>query len=165
MMVLRRPGVHLLERRGGKCRLRLGCHDREVIGWTATTAGIAGEMIRDLMIGCVESRFGTFKAPHQVQWLSDNGSIFTAARTLETATALGLLPCFTPVESPESSVSFADIPPGDRAVPDGGSLRRDLRARLCPRQPDPRCRARPGRRAGLAAPLQCRIATPICLCC
>ena len=81
----------------------LDCHDREVIGWTATTAGISGETIRDLMIGCVESRFGTFKAPHQVQWLSDNGSIFTAARTLQTATALGLLPCFTPVESPESN--------------------------------------------------------------
>ena len=81
----------------------LDCHDREVIGWTATTAGISGEMIRDLMIGCVESRFGTFKAPHQFQWLSDNGSIFAAARTLETATALGLSPCFTPVESPESN--------------------------------------------------------------
>lgn len=81
----------------------LDCHDREVIGWTATTAGISGEMIRDLMIGCVESRFATFQAPHQVQWLSDNGSIFAAARTLETATALGLLPCFTPVESPESN--------------------------------------------------------------
>ena len=73
-------------------------------------------MIRDLMIGCVESRFGTFKAPHQVQWLSDNGSIFTAARSLETATALGLSPCFTPVESPRATA--------------WRSLRRDLRARL-----------------------------------
>ena len=25
----------------------LDCHDREVIGWLATTAGISGEMIRD----------------------------------------------------------------------------------------------------------------------
>ncbi len=81
----------------------LDCHDREVIGWVATTAGISGEKIRDLMIGCVESRFGTFKAPHRVQWLSDNGSIYAAAKTLDTATALGLLPCFTPVGSPESN--------------------------------------------------------------
>jgi putative transposase len=81
----------------------LDCHDREVIGWTATTAGISGEMIRDLMIGCVESRFGTFTAPHQVQWLSDNGSVYAAGKTLEIATALGLLPCFTPIESPESN--------------------------------------------------------------
>src|SRR5262245_42433992 len=28
----------------------LDCHDREVIGWTATTAGISGEMIRDMMV-------------------------------------------------------------------------------------------------------------------
>jgi transposase InsO family protein len=67
----------------------LDCHDREVIGWVAATTGISGEMIRDLMVGCVESRFGTVKTPHQVQWLSDNGSIYAAARTLDTATALG----------------------------------------------------------------------------
>ena len=28
----------------------LDCHDREVIGWMATTAGISGEMIRDMMV-------------------------------------------------------------------------------------------------------------------
>ena len=36
----------------------LDCHDREVIGWLATTSGISGEMIRDLMVECVEKRFG-----------------------------------------------------------------------------------------------------------
>jgi transposase InsO family protein len=30
----------------------LDCHDREVIAWLATTAGISGEMIRDIMIEC-----------------------------------------------------------------------------------------------------------------
>ncbi|MBR7513166.1 IS3 family transposase, partial [Mycobacterium tuberculosis] len=54
----------------------LDCHDREIIGWVATTGGISGEMIRDLMIGCVEARFGTPRAPHPVQWLSDNGSVY-----------------------------------------------------------------------------------------
>lgn len=33
----------------------LDCHDREVIGWTATTAGLSGEMIRDMMVSCVEA--------------------------------------------------------------------------------------------------------------
>ena len=28
----------------------LDCHDREVISWVATTAGISGEMIRDMMV-------------------------------------------------------------------------------------------------------------------
>ena len=81
----------------------LDCHDREVIGWLATTAGISGEMIRDMMVECVERRFGTYRAPHRVQWLTDNGSIFAAHKTVEIAMALNLEPCFTPVESPESN--------------------------------------------------------------
>jgi putative transposase len=81
----------------------LDCHDREVIAWVATTAGISGEMIRDMMVRCVEQRFSDIRAPHPVQWLSDNGSIFAARRTIEIAVALNLAPCFTPVESPESN--------------------------------------------------------------
>jgi putative transposase len=81
----------------------LDCHDREIISWAATTAGISGEMIRDMMVRCVEQRFGTLRAPQPVQWLSDNGSIFAAHRTIEIALALNLAPCFTPVESPESN--------------------------------------------------------------
>ena len=81
----------------------LDCHDREVISWVATTAGVSGEMIRDMMVDCVERRFGAIRAPHPVQWLSDNGSIFAAHRTIEIALALNLVPCFTPVESPESN--------------------------------------------------------------
>ena len=38
-----------------------------------------------------------------MQWLSDNGSIFAARKTIEIALALNLAPCFTPVESPESN--------------------------------------------------------------
>ena len=45
----------------------LDCHDREVIGWVATTAGISGEMIRDIMVRCVEQRFNDIRAPHPVQ--------------------------------------------------------------------------------------------------
>lgn len=81
----------------------LDCHDREVISWVATTAGISGEMIRDMMVRSVEQRFGELRAPHPVQWLSDNGSIFAAYKTIEIALALNLMPCFTPVESPESN--------------------------------------------------------------
>ena len=52
--------------------------DREVMGWLATSAGISGEMVRDLMIACVERRFGISKAAHPVEWLSDNGSAYIA---------------------------------------------------------------------------------------
>jgi hypothetical protein len=42
--------------------------------WSATTAGISGEMVQDLMVACVERRFGSPKASHPVEWLSDNRS-------------------------------------------------------------------------------------------
>jgi len=81
----------------------LDCHDREIIAWLATTEGISGGIIRDLMVGCVEARFAAPRAPHPVQWLSDNGSVYAAGKTIDTATALNLQPCFTPVESPETN--------------------------------------------------------------
>ena len=40
--------------------------DREIIGWLATTAGISGEMVRDLMVACVERRFGATRTIHAV---------------------------------------------------------------------------------------------------
>ena len=65
--------------------------------------GISGEMIRDMMLNCVESRFDALRAPHPVQWLADNGSAYTAGETVDFATALNLIACFTPVKSPESN--------------------------------------------------------------
>ncbi|MBJ7252177.1 MAG: IS3 family transposase, partial [Acetobacteraceae bacterium] len=40
-------------------------HDREIITWVATHgSGISGEMIRDMMLDCVERRFNALRAPH-----------------------------------------------------------------------------------------------------
>ncbi len=77
--------------------------DREIIAWSATTAGVSGEMVRDLMIACVERRFGSTRTPHPLEWLSDNGSAYIARETRQVATALGLRLAFTPVRSPESN--------------------------------------------------------------
>jgi len=77
--------------------------DREIIAWSATTAGVAGLMVQDLMVICVERRFATSKAAHPVEWLSDNGSAYTAKDTHDLATALGLRLAFTPPRSPESN--------------------------------------------------------------
>src|SRR5215217_7885843 len=77
--------------------------DREIIAWSATTSGVSGEMVRDLMLACVERRFGALRTSHPVQWLADNGSAYTARDTLDFAPAVGLVPCFTPVRSPESN--------------------------------------------------------------
>jgi putative transposase len=79
-------------------------HDREVMAWVATAgAGISGEMVRDMMLDCIERRFDAVRAPQPVQWLADNGSAYTAGETVDFATALNLVPCFTPVRSPESN--------------------------------------------------------------
>jgi transposase InsO family protein len=79
-------------------------HDREVMAWVAIAgAGISGEMVRDLMLACVERRFGAVQAPHPVQWLADNGSAYAAHDTRDFAVALNLVACFTPVRSPESN--------------------------------------------------------------
>jgi transposase InsO family protein len=77
--------------------------DREVISWVATTGGISGEMIRDLMIESVERRFGGYQTSHPVEWLSDNGSCYRAHETVSFAQTIGLVPCFTPVRSPQSN--------------------------------------------------------------
>ena len=77
--------------------------DREIMAWCATTGGISGEMIRDLMVQSVEQRFGSTRVPHPVQWLSDNGSCYRARDTIDFADGLGLVPCFTPVRSPQSN--------------------------------------------------------------
>jgi len=81
----------------------LDCRDREVVGHVATTGGVSGEMIRDLMLECVEKRFGSAPASHRVEWLSDNGSCYTARETVAFAAEVGLMSKFTPVRSPESN--------------------------------------------------------------
>ena len=79
-------------------------HDREIMSWVATAGqGISGKLVRDMMLDCVERRFGTIRAPHPVQWLTDNGSPYTAGETIDFAAALNLVACFTPVRSPESN--------------------------------------------------------------
>ena len=60
-------------------------------------------MVRDMMLEAVESRFAAIQAPHALEWLTDNGSVYTAHETRAFATALNLVPCFTPIQSPESN--------------------------------------------------------------
>ena len=78
--------------------------DREIIAWTAISgAGISGSDVRDMMLEAVERRFAGTRAPSAIEHLSDNGSPYTAKDTRDFAAALNLLPCFTPVRSPESN--------------------------------------------------------------
>lgn len=107
--------------------------DREAIGFVATTGGLSGSLIRDLMLECVERRFGALRAPHFVEWLSDNGSCYTARETIEFASWIGLLARFTPVRSPESNgmaeafvKTFKRDYVGNHHCPDAATVMRQL---------------------------------------
>ncbi|WP_416195199.1 IS3 family transposase [Pseudomonas sp. DC1.2] len=81
----------------------LDCCDREAIGWVASPTGYSGDDIRDLMLESVEKRFGDQLPATPVQWLSDNGSAYTAEQTRLFARQIGLQPLTTPVRSPQSN--------------------------------------------------------------
>ena len=69
----------------------LDCCDREVLGHVATTEGIKGEDVQDLMITAVEYRFGPVnRLPETIEWLSDNGSGYIAHDTKSLAREMGL---------------------------------------------------------------------------
>ena len=82
----------------------LDCCDREAMGHIATTEGIKGEDVRDLMVGALEHRFGRVnRLQATIEWLTDNGSCYVAHETRRFARDIGLEPLTTPVESPQSN--------------------------------------------------------------
>jgi putative transposase len=82
----------------------LDCCDREAMGHVATTEGLKGEDVCDLMVTAVEHRFGTVnRLPQTIEWLTDNGSCFIAGPTRRFAREIGLEPLTTPVQSPQSN--------------------------------------------------------------
>ncbi|MGC1356233.1 MAG: integrase core domain-containing protein, partial [Xanthobacteraceae bacterium] len=80
------------------------CCDREAMSVLATTGGISGDDVRDLMVAAVEHRFGGVnRLPTTIEWLSDNGSCYIAGDTRRFARNIGLEPRTTPIESPQSN--------------------------------------------------------------
>jgi putative transposase len=74
------------------------------MSYVATTGGIGGEEVRDLMVAAVEHRFGQVnRLPQTIEWLSDNGTGYIATETRRFARAIGLEPRTTPIESPQSN--------------------------------------------------------------
>jgi putative transposase len=82
----------------------LDCCDREAMSYVATTGGIGGPEVRDLMVAAVEHRFGQVnRLPQTIEWLTDNGSAYIATETRRFAREIGLEPRTTPIESPQSN--------------------------------------------------------------
>jgi len=101
----------------------IDCHDREV---AASPRPLTGADIRTLMDRTRWARFGeaALKAPHAIQWLSDNGPQYTATATVRYAHELGLVPITTPAYSPESNgLAEAFVGTFKRDYVDGAELR------------------------------------------
>ncbi|KFC84363.1 transposase [Hafnia alvei ATCC 13337] len=81
----------------------LDCCDREAIDWAASTGGYDSSTVQDVMLRSVEKRFGDRLPDRPVQWLTDNGSAYTAHETQRFARELNLEPCTTAVSSPQSN--------------------------------------------------------------
>src|SRR5215468_10257485 len=66
----------------------------------------------------------TLKAPHAIQWLSDNGPPYTATATVLYAHELGLVPIPTPAYRPQSNgLAEAFVHTFKREYIDGADLR------------------------------------------
>ena len=99
-------GLEIACDNGEKVRVAfaLDCCDREAMGHVATTGGITAEDVQDLMVATVEHRYGSVnRLPETIESLSDNGSCYTARETRAFARDIGLVPCTTPVSSPQSN--------------------------------------------------------------
>jgi transposase InsO family protein len=60
------------------------------MSFLATTSGVSGEDVRDLMLAAVEHRFGLVnRLPVTIEWLSDNGSCYVAGETRSFARDIG----------------------------------------------------------------------------
>ena len=78
--------------------------DREILSYIASTVGIDGAAIRDLLYESMDYRFGRVPhLPHSIQWLTDNGPCYVAKDTVNFARELGFEVCTTPAYSPESN--------------------------------------------------------------
>jgi putative transposase len=76
----------------------LDCCDREAVGHVATTEGIKGEDVRDLMVAAVEQRFGQInRLSATIEWLTDNGSCYIAGETRKFVRDMGFEPLTAPL--------------------------------------------------------------------
>jgi transposase InsO family protein len=83
----------------------LDCHDREVLSFIAKTRPLVHQDVMELMDQSVVCRFGSNaeNLPHEIQWLSDNGSQYTAKDMVQYGEQWGFQMCTTPAYSPESN--------------------------------------------------------------
>jgi putative transposase len=128
MLMLCSDGFEIGCHNGERVRvaLALDCCDREAMSFLATTSGVSGEDVRDLMVAAVEHRFGLLnQLPVTIEWLSDNDSCYLAGVTRSFARDIGLEP--TPRQS---KVHRAMEWPKPSSVRSNVTLSASVRARM-----------------------------------
>jgi len=84
----------------------LGCDARQAIANAATTAGISGEFVRDVMVEILITRFGEVRElPHPAECLSDKGPGYIVARLAPLPSTLAWFPDYTLVH-PHSALPY-----------------------------------------------------------
>ena len=73
------------------------------MSFVATTSGITGEDVRDLRWPPLSTGRTGQPLPVEIEWLTDNGSCYLARETRRFARDVGLVPCTTRLESPQSN--------------------------------------------------------------
>ncbi len=81
----------------------LDCHDREALAWVAAPRDLVSTDIVTLLEQAVAARFRAARPSTPIQWLTDNGAIYTALRTIIAAERMNLVPLTTPAYSPQSN--------------------------------------------------------------
>ena len=136
-------GLEIAAENGDRVRVAfaLDCCDREAMSFVATTAGITGEDVRDLMVAAVEHRFGRVnQVPTLIEWLTDNGSCYLARDTRRFAR-----------HRPDAEDNAAGKPSKQWH---GGGVRADSQARQRARLGPTGCPERAAAAADLALPLK-----------
>jgi putative transposase len=78
--------------------------DREILSYVASTGHLLTRDIQNMLVLGFEKRFPqALNALFPIEWLTDNGVIFTAKETKNIAKSLGLITCQTPTYLPESN--------------------------------------------------------------
>jgi putative transposase len=78
--------------------------DREIVSFVAKIGYLKETDVQDMLIMGLENRFcKAMQAPFCIEWLTDNGKIFTSKKTQDMAKEMNFIPCQTPVYSPESN--------------------------------------------------------------
>ncbi len=99
-------GLEIAAENGERVRVAfaLDCCDHEAMSFVATTSGITGEDVRNLMVAAVKYSFGAVnQLPAPIEWLTDNGSRYLTRETRCFAREIGLTPRTTPLKSPQSN--------------------------------------------------------------